>query len=67
MERFREKERRKMAKGNKSRVLTMSNSKVMIRYAELSRILNATEIAQWHHITNKIREFDNREEMRLND
>lgn len=56
-----------MAKGNKSRVLTMSNSKVMIRYAELSRILNATEIAQWHHITNKIREFDNREEMRLND
>ena len=54
-----------MAKGNKSRVLTMSNNKVMIRYAELSRILNATEIAQWHHITNKIQEFDNREEMRL--
>ena len=56
-----------MSKRNKSRVLTMSTSKTMIRHDELTRILNATEIAQWHHITNKIREFDNREEMRLND
>ena len=56
-----------MAKRNKSRVLTTSNSKTMIRHDELTRILNATEIAQWHHITNKVREFDEKEAARLHD
>lgn len=53
-----------MSKRNKSFVLTTSNSKTMIRHDELTRILNATEIAQWHHITNKIREFDRTEKER---
>jgi len=54
-----------MAKRNKNRILTESNSKIMIRYPELTRILNATEIQQWHHITQKIRDFDEKEEVRL--
>ncbi|MGE7020441.1 hypothetical protein [Solibacillus cecembensis] len=55
-----------MAKGNKNRVITTSNSKVMIRYGELTRILNKTEIVQWHNILQKIRDFDEKEMNRLN-
>ena len=55
-----------MSKRNKSCVLTTSNSKTMIWHGELARILNATEIAQWHRIVNKIREFDEKEVARKN-
>jgi len=44
-----------MSNGNK--IITRSNSKIMIRYGELTRILNATEIQQWHHIIAKIEQF----------
>lgn len=52
-----------MANGN--RILTLSNSKTMIRHGELTRILNSTEIQQWHHILDKIRKFEEREAERL--
>ncbi|WKT75615.1 hypothetical protein [Lysinibacillus fusiformis] len=48
-----------MSNGNK--IITRSNSKVMIRYGELPRILNATEIQQWNHIVAKIERFQNSE------
>lgn len=48
-----------MANGNK--IITRSNSKIMIRYGELMRILNATEIQQWHLIIAKITEFQDNE------
>ena len=54
-----------MAKRNKHRVLTRSNRKTIIQHEELTRILNATEISQWHHIINKIERFDSKEEQRL--
>lgn len=54
-----------MASRNKHKVLTRSNKKTIIQHGELLRILNATEIAQWHHIINKIENFDEREEKRL--
>ena len=54
-----------MAKGNKHKVLTRSNKKTIIQHGELVRILNATEIMQWHHITDKIERFDRKEEQRL--
>lgn len=46
-----------MSNGNK----IITRSKVMIRYGELPRILNATEIQQWHHIVAKIERFQNSE------
>jgi len=33
----------------------------MIRYGELTRILSATEIQQWHHIIAKIEKFQEKE------
>lgn len=54
-----------MASRNKHKVLTRSNKKTIIQHGELTRILNATEIAQWHHIINKIERFDEKEEQRL--
>ena len=54
-----------MASRNKHRVLTRSNKKTIIQHGELLRILNATEIAQWHHIISKIECFDEREGQRL--
>lgn len=54
-----------MASRNKHRVLIRSNKKTIIQHAELIRILNATEIKQWHHIINKIESFDEKEEQRL--
>lgn len=54
-----------MANRKKHRVLTRSNKKTIIQHGELIRILNATEIAQWHHIIDKIESFDKKEEQRL--
>ncbi len=54
-----------MASRNKHKVLTRSNKKTIIQHGELTRILNSTEITQWHHIINKIERFDNKEEQRL--
>ncbi len=54
-----------MANRNKHRVLTRSNKKTIIQHGELTRILNATEIMQWHHIISKIENFDEKEEQRL--
>lgn len=48
-----------MANGNK--IITRSNSKIMIRYGELTRILNKTEIQQWHNIVAKIERFQEKE------
>ncbi|MEK4173334.1 hypothetical protein MHI22_17995 [Lysinibacillus sp. FSL L8-0312] len=48
-----------MSNGNK--IITRSNSKIMIRDSELTRILNATEIQQWHHIVSKIEQFQDNE------
>ena len=48
-----------MANGNK--IITRSNAKTMIRHGELVRILNATEIQQWHHIIDKIEKFQDKE------
>lgn len=46
---------------NGGRILTKTRNKIMIRYGELTRILNSTEIQQWHHILEKIRNFEERE------
>ena len=54
-----------MASRNKHRVLTRSNKKTIIQHGELTRILNATEIMQWHHIISKIESFDEKVEQRL--
>ena len=54
-----------MANRNKHKVLTRSNKKTIIQHGELTRILNTTEIAQWHHIIDKIESFDKKEEQRL--
>lgn len=54
-----------MSSRNKYRVLTRSNKKTIIQHGELLRILNATEIAQRHHIIDKIESFDKKEEQRL--
>lgn len=54
-----------MRKRDKQRVLTRTHKKTMIQHGELVRILNETEIAQWHHIIDKIRRFDEKESQRL--
>ncbi|UED78249.1 hypothetical protein FH508_0012295 [Lysinibacillus sp. CD3-6] len=54
-----------MSSRNKHRVLTRSNKKTIIQHGELTRILNASEIMQWHHIISKIERFDEKEEQRL--
>ena len=54
-----------MVSRNKHKVLTRSNKKTIIQHGELTRILNATEIKQWHHVVNKIERFDEKEEQRL--
>ncbi len=55
----------RLSSRNKHRVLTRSNKKTIIQHGELTRILNATEIIQWHHIISKIERFDEKEEQRL--
>ena len=42
----------------KSRVLTETHNKIMVRDNELGRVLNKTELRQWNDIINKIRDFD---------
>ncbi|MFJ5768127.1 hypothetical protein ACIP9C_22625 [Lysinibacillus sp. NPDC093210] len=54
-----------MGSRNKHRVLTRSNKKTIIQHGELTRVLNATEIKQWHHLVSKIERFDEKEEQRL--
>lgn len=54
-----------MVSRNKHRVLTRSNKKTIIQHGELTRVLNATEIKQWHHLVSKIERFDEKEEQRL--
>lgn len=53
-----------MSKRNKAKIITRTNSKTIIRHGELVRILNATEIKQWHHILEKIRLFEVEEDQR---
>ena len=54
-----------MSRRNRHKVLTRTSRKTIIQHGELVRILNKTEIAQWHHIVDKIRRFDEKEEKRL--
>lgn len=49
----------------KSKVITRTPSKIIIQHGELARILNKTEIQQWHNIIEKIRLFDEKEKERL--
>lgn len=55
----------RLSSRNKHRVLTRSNKKTIIQHGELTRILNASEIMQWHYIISKIERFDEKEEQRL--
>lgn len=48
----------------KSKVITRTPSKIIIQHGELTRILNKTEIQQWHNIIEKIRLFDEKEQIR---
>lgn len=48
----------------KTKVMTRTRSKIIIQHGELTRILNATEIQQWHNIIEKIRVFDEKEKIR---
>jgi len=47
--------------GNGHRILTRTINKTIIRDGELVRVLNATEIQQWHNILDKIRRFEEKE------
>lgn len=47
-----------MSKRNKNRILTETHNKLMVRDNELGRVLNKTEMQQWHDLINKIRDFD---------
>ena len=53
-----------MSKRNKTRILTMTHAKVMVRDGELPRVFNKEELKLWHDLINKIREFDDKEGIR---
>ena len=54
-----------MAKRNKNRILTETHNKIMVRDSELGRVFNKTQLQQWNDLVNKIRDFDEKEEVRL--
>ena len=54
-----------MGKRNKSRIITETHNKLMIRDAELGQVLNRTELQAFNDIINKIREFDRKESERV--
>lgn len=47
-----------MSKRNKSRILTSTHAKLMVRDNELGRVFNKAEMQQWNDLINKIHDFD---------
>ena len=47
-----------VSKRNKDCIITRTHNKIMIRDAELGRVLNKTELQQFNDIVNKITNFD---------
>lgn len=54
-----------MSKRNKNRILTQTHNKIMVRDCELSRVFNKTQMQQWNDLINKIRDFDEKEAIRM--
>ena len=55
-----------MSKRNKSKILTETHAKLMIRDGELQRVFNRTDLETFFNLINKIRDFDEREGERKN-
>lgn len=53
-----------MKKRDKSRILTSTHRKLMIRDDELYQVFNKTELQTFNDLINKIREFDRKEQER---